>query len=133
MNMRLAHRRLPLTVLGGDYSIHQLASRSDASEAALESGFTCLLADGRQTTLICPEAQPIRSMKTSAGWKVFKVNALLDHSLVGILAGIARTLADAQVSIFALSSWETDFILVKKDHFDRARSALEEAGHEVRT
>lgn len=121
---------LPLAILPGDYSIHHLASHRDAPEQALAGVFSCLVAVNQTATLICPQQVHVKSQQSSPGWKVLKVDALLDHSLVGILAGIASTLADAAVPLFALSSWETDFILVRKTHLARAQRALEEAGHE---
>jgi len=122
---------LPLTVLDGDFSIHQLASRDRVPPQALAADFSCLLALNEQVTLICPGQIPVKALQTSRRWRVLKVDALLDHSLVGILAGISRILADADVSIFALSSWETDFVLVQSGSLDRACRALEAAGHEV--
>lgn len=122
---------LPLTVLDGDYSIHHLVSRDRVPPQAMAAEFSCLLALNEQVTLICPGQVPVVAKQSSLHWRVLKVDALLDHSLVGILAGISSTLAGADVCIFAFSSWETDFILVQSDHLDRACRALEAAGHDM--
>ncbi len=60
-----------------------------------------------------------------------KVQGPLDFALTGVLAGIATVLADTGVSIFALSTFETDYILVKKDALHEAVSALREAGYTI--
>jgi hypothetical protein len=65
------------------------------------------------------------------GWRCFKVRGPLDFSLVGILAALAGTLAAANISVFAISTYDTDYILVRDGDADRAATALMEAGHAV--
>ncbi len=64
-------------------------------------------------------------------WSGFRVRGELDFSLVGILADLSRVLAAAKVGIFAVSTYDTDYILTKSTDFDRALDALQRAGHEV--
>ena len=65
------------------------------------------------------------------GWRALLVAGTLDFSLVGILASLATTLASAGVSIFAMSTYDTDYILVKEDALQKAIEALEGAGHTI--
>jgi uncharacterized protein len=71
--------------------------------------------------------------QVEAGWRVLKVRGPLDFSQVGILASIAVPLADAGVSIFTISTFDTDYILVKEDSVELASKELEKAGHKVFT
>jgi len=83
-----------------------------------------------ELSIICAEekyrgyAQDSPAQKTMGGWLALKVRGPLDFALVGILAKIATTLADAGVSIFAMSTYDTDYVLVQKDHAAAAVKAL---------
>ena len=67
------------------------------------------------------------------GWKAFRIDGQLDFSLVGILAPIAGILAEERIGIFALSTFDTDYILIKKENEKRAASALEKNGYIIST
>ena len=82
----------------------------------------------REATKISPEMRQVES-----GWRALKVRGPLDFSLVGILASIAAPLAEAGISIFSISTFDTDYILVKEKTLEKAQDVLEEAGHQVLT
>ena len=87
--------------------------------------------DGEKS-LVCPTALvPANTVARSDGWRAFRVAGTLDFSLVGILAALSKTLADAGVGIFAISTFDTDYILTKAEDFDRALAALRTEGHDV--
>ena len=87
--------------------------------------------DGEKS-LVCPTARvPANTVARSDGWRAFRVVGTLDFSLVGILAALSKTLADAGIGIFAISTFDTDYILTKAEDFDRALAALRAAGHDV--
>ena len=65
------------------------------------------------------------------GWRAFRVKGQMDFSLIGILAGIATVLADEAISIFAISTFNTDYILVKQEDFEKAIDALDHAGYTI--
>lgn len=70
-------------------------------------------------------------VKVENEWRLLKVQGPLDFALVGILAGLASTLAAAGVSIFAVSTYDTDYIMVKKGDLEKAIEALIDAGHNM--
>jgi uncharacterized protein len=82
----------------------------------------------REARKISPEMRQVES-----GWRALKVRGPLDFSLVGILASIAAPLAEAGISIFSISTFDTDYILVKEITLEKAQAVLEEAGHQVLT
>ena len=87
--------------------------------------------DGEKS-LVCPMVRvPANTVTRSDGWRALRVAGTLDFSLVGILAALSKTLADAGVGIFAISTFDTDYILTKAEDFDRALAALRAAGHDV--
>ncbi len=74
---------------------------------------------------------PPNTIQRDDGWKAFRIQGVLDFSLIGILAEIAKLLAEHGISIFALSTYNTDYILVKKEHYQKALGLLENSGYEI--
>ncbi len=83
----------------------------------------------RELSLVCETEQvPERVHRREDGWRAFRVAGQLEFSLVGILAELSGILAEAGVGIFAISTYDTDYILVKEQHLPAALSALEARG-----
>jgi hypothetical protein len=85
----------------------------------------------RELSIVCPERLVPASQPHERGRRALRVVGTLDHSLTGILVSIAKPLADAGVPIFAISTWDTDYLLVAGEHLGRAVAALTDAGHAV--
>ena len=83
-------------------------------------------------SLVCPtEETPPNTLAREDGWKAFRVQGTLDFSLTGILAKIADILAENKIPIFAVSTFNTDYILVKREYFEKAASVLSEKGYSI--
>lgn len=90
--------------------------------------------DGREITAVVDEtrAATVETIETEPGWRILTFDVVLPFGLVGFLARVASALADAGVGIFVVSSFTTDHVLVKSDDLDKACTALEGLGCEVR-
>ena len=85
-----------------------------------------------ELSLVCEtDRTPARTLAREDGWRALRVVGQLDFSLTGILSKIAAALAEAGIPIFALSTYDTDYILVKEECLDRAVEALRGAGYAV--
>lgn len=85
-----------------------------------------------EVSLVCPtDVVPEHTTAREDGWQAFRIEGELDFSLVGILAKISGVLAEAQIGLFAVSTYNTDYILVKAADLDRALEALGKAGYEI--
>ena len=85
-----------------------------------------------EKSLVCPvEDVPANTVARDDGWRAFRVRGPLDFSLIGILARIAEILAARRISIFALSTYDTDTVLTRADRFEEALSALRGAGYRI--
>ena len=85
-----------------------------------------------EISLVCKtEDVPANTLERDDGWRAFRIQAVLDFSLIGILSKISGILADNEIGILAVSTYNTDYILTKADNFDRALSVLEAAGYTV--
>lgn len=85
-----------------------------------------------EISLVCPERDaPADAEHIDRGWRAFRVAGPLDFSLIGILADLSTALAAADVGLFAVSTYDTDYLLVKETQLARAEEALIRAGHAV--
>jgi len=102
---------------------------SDLSGFAM-SGLYFIGNTDNERSLVCEtDKTPTNTTAREDGWRAMRIIGQLDFSLTGILSKIATVLADAKVGIFAVSTYDTDYILVKAENLDRAVGALKEAGY----
>lgn len=100
--------------------------------AALRSEFCFIGKTDEEISLVCPsEDVPDEVIERDDGWRVFRIQGILDFSLVGVLAEVAGLLSDNEISIFAISTYNTDYILTKADKYAAALDVLEKAGYRV--
>ncbi|MCI9455911.1 MAG: ACT domain-containing protein [Oscillospiraceae bacterium] len=85
-----------------------------------------------EVSLVCPTGDaPRETLARKDGWRAFRISGVLDFSLIGILSGISTLLAEGKIGIFAVSTFNTDYILVKKENFGRALDILSRNGYEI--
>ena len=86
----------------------------------------------RERSLVCrTERAPDNTLEREDGWGAFRIAGKLDFSLVGVLSDISGILANAGIGIFAASTYDTDYILVRSEDMDRALDALASSGHNI--
>lgn len=120
--------QLQFAVLPGEYAVCRLPK---SIPFVWSQGLLALVQSDDEVSLVCPCDQAPAEAQVEPGWRCLRVVGSLDFSLVGILAEVAGRLADAGVSIFAISTYNTDYILVKATQLDSALLRLREAGHRV--
>ena len=121
--------KIVLSILEETYIIHKLDQSTNLPEELIECEFYSLSNSQEELSLVCPEQMLIQSENSSPNWKCLKVAGPLDLNLTGILAGLSDTLSRAKISIFAISTFETDYILIQKQVLETAKSALNSAGY----
>lgn len=85
-----------------------------------------------EKSLVCPvSAVPENTVARDDGWRAFRITGELDFSLIGILAELTRVLAEAKIGIFAISTFNTDYVLVKGQNYERALEALRNSGYDL--
>lgn len=86
-----------------------------------------------ENSLVCPEALvPGNTIERDDGWKSFRIIGQMDFSLIGILARISKILAESGVGIFAISTYNTDYILTKAENFEKAINVLRDSGYGIK-
>lgn len=118
-----------LNVLPQAFSVCQI---SDLSGVDFTREFVFLSKTDEELSLVCETAAvPANAAAREDGWRGFRVCGVLDFSLVGILAELSGILAKAGISIFAVSTYNTDYLFTKADVFDRALETLASAGYAI--
>ena len=85
-----------------------------------------------ENSLVCPTSDvPFNATEVDNGWKAFRIQGVLDFSLVGILSVISGVLAENKIGIFAISTFNTDYILTKAENFQRATEILACTGYTI--
>lgn len=83
-------------------------------------------------SLVCiTENKPSNIIECEDGWKCFRIEGVLDFSLIGILSEISSLLAENKIGIFAVSTFNTDYIFTKSENFEKALKLLKDAGHNI--
>lgn len=119
---------LTLKLTGLSLSVCKLAGTPDTDVG----GFFSLTCTGREISLVCESSRvPQNVVRCESGYSAFEVLGPLDLSLIGILADITDALARARVSVFAVSTFDTDYVLVKEARLEKAIEALVGAGYTV--
>lgn len=105
---------------------------ADASQIDLKKDFYFLERTDEELSLVCrTEDAPANTDVRDDGWRAFRIEGVLDFSLIGILSRLSAILAENQIGIFAVSTYNTDYILVKEENFDRALDVLGEKGYTI--
>ena len=122
---------MKLTVLEDMFSICKL---KDYEQVDLNRPFVFTGSTDEERSLVCPTSLvPAETLARSDGWRAFRIEGVLDFSLVGILARISDILARDNIGIFAVSTFNTDYILTKENDLERALRLLSSSGWDINT
>jgi uncharacterized protein len=124
---------LNLSLLEGRFVVVQLEPKSPVPAWALEEEFFTVTRTSEELSIVCLESNvPTNSnVRLERDWACLKLQGPFEFSLTGILLSVLEPLAQVNVGIFALSTFNTDYVLVKSEHLEKAILALEGAGHSV--
>ena len=121
---------LDLELLAGNYAVSRLSPEEAAPEWA-RGELLALIWTPDELSVVSTAGSVPALARSESGWRVLRVAGPLDFSLVGILAALTDVLAQAGTAIFALSTFDTDYLLVRELDLEHAVRALESAGHRV--
>ena len=98
----------------------------------IEQSFVFTGSTDAEKSLVCPESMvPSKTIERDDGWRGFRIVGQLDFSLIGILSRISEILASNKIGIFAVSTYNTDYIFVKKENYEKALDELKNAGYRI--
>jgi hypothetical protein len=127
--MRPSLRQLNLSLLPEKYAIVGLPSHAEVPAWATQGSFFSVTRTDGELSIVAEESRVPTGIQHQGGWRVLKVHGPFVLSEVGVLAALAGPLAAARISLFVLSTFDTDYLLVASENLDAAVSVLEKAGH----
>ena len=117
-------KRLPQT-----FSVCKI---ENLAQANLTREYVFFARTDEELSLVCEaEYVPADTLAREDGWRAFRIEGILDFSMIGVLARISSLLAEHAISIFAVSTYNTDYVFTKAESFDSAIALLEQAGYTV--
>ena len=120
---------MELKLLHKDFSVCKV---EDFSQVNLDAEFCFLGKTDEENSLVCmTDEVPSNVIQRDDGWKGFRIQGVLDFSLIGILAEISVILAENGISIFAVSIYNTDYILIKIEKYQKALDVLKASGYQI--
>jgi hypothetical protein len=125
------HLQLVLTVVPETLAICHLSAADPVPDWTSSPVFSSVTRTAEELSVVCPQSQIPAGIECDRDWKCLKVRGPLDFSLTGILSSLAAPLAASVIPLFAISTYNTDYILVKAGDLERAIRALAQAGHVV--
>ncbi len=120
-----------LLLLSETFSICRLGRNAPIPEWALTGGFSSITRTAQELSVVCPHDQVPPGILKQDGWRALQVEGPLDFSLTGVLASLTVPLAKEGISIFAISTYNTDYLLVKEKELGEAIQSLREEGYEI--
>lgn len=124
--------KLNLIILKDTYAIYRFNNDNNIPEWIKDSDFYSVTRTQDELSIICKQFDRITEEPTvNKDWRILKIQGPLDFSLVGIIAGISGILEKNKISIFTISTYDTDYILIKIQDLDKTIDSLKANGHEI--
>ncbi len=124
-------RSLRLELLRAGFSVVRLPAAAGVPDWLRDGEFCSITRTDEELSVVCESNLPPEEAHMESGWRALKVQGPLEFEEIGILADISDVLAQRKISIFVISTFDTDYILVKEARLRTAVEALRGAGHEV--
>ena len=119
-----------LRTLPDSYAVVRLHPGADLPEWVDQGPFRSVTRTDNEVSVVCRDHDVPEGESVDRGWTVLEVMGPLDFSLTGVIASLVAPLADAGLPIFVISTFESDYVLIRSSDLGQAADALEEAGHE---
>ena len=128
----MSFHHLNLIVVEGTFAICKLSADAPIPPWAAASHFFSITRTADELSVAIPQDAVPEGVVSERNWRCLRVTGTMPFSAVGVLASLTAPLAEAGISAFAVSTFDTDYLLVKRADFERAVTALTQAGHSLR-
>lgn len=125
-------RALTLSILPDVYAVCRLDPNASIPSWVTKRDFFSITRTRDELSIVCPQRDVPAGIQCERDWRCLKVDGTLDFALTSVLVSLAAPLAEAGISIFAISTFDTDYVLVKQENLERTISVLSQAGHQIR-
>jgi putative acetyltransferase len=126
-------RQRTLLAVDGTFAVCRLAATAPVPAWATSGDFFSISRTAEELSVVCRQDAVPEGVRSERGWRCLRVAGTIPFAAVGVLAALTAPLAEAGVSVFAVSTFDTDYLLVREPNWNRAVAALRQHGHEVRS
>ena len=131
MRIIMSNTILTMKLLNESFAVCRLESREPVPAWASSGSFFSITRTAEELSVVCTQENVPSGIKCEKNWRILKVEGPLDFSLIGILSSISSVLASSGISIFAISTYDTDYILVKDENINKATDVLSAKGYNI--
>ena len=124
-------KKLNLSLLPPRYAVCQLHPDKHIPYWALLGDFVSLTRTPEELSIVCQQDNVPENVEAERGWRCVQVQGAFDFSISGVNASLAVPLANAEISVLAIATYATDYLLIKEENIERALLVLEQAGHSI--
>ena len=124
--------KLKLELLEDTFTIHRINPYAKIPDEIFGEAFFSIVKTEEELSIVCRDSLTLNNERCDQGWSCIKVSGPLELSTIGILAKLSKVLANEDISIFAISTYDTDYVLVKADKTTEAVAALKDAGYQFK-
>ena len=124
-------KKLHLSLLPHKYAVCQFHPDKHIPYWALLGDFVSLTRTNEELSIVCQQDNVPDDIKAEGGWRCVQVQGAFDFSAAGVHASLAIPLAEADISVLAIATYATDYLLIKEQSVERALKVLEQAGHYI--
>jgi hypothetical protein len=125
-------RKVGLRSLAGEFAVCRLGKDEPVPDWASKGNFFSITRTGEELSVVCPQTQVPPGIQREENWRCLKIQGPLDFAITGVLASLVVPLAREGISVFALSTYDTDYLLVKEEKLKTAIEILVREGHEFK-
>ena len=127
----MSFHRLNLTVVDGTFAVCRLGAEVTIPPWATAGHIFLITRTPDEQSVVCRQDAVPEGVVAERGWRCLRVAGTIPFSVVGVLASLAAPLAEAGIGVFAVSTFDTDYLLVKEDDFEKAVAVLKQTGHSI--
>ena len=123
-------KKLSLHLLNESFSVNKLAQFAELPSIIAKGEMCFMMRTDEEFTIICPDFMAPSNVQSETGWKCIKVDGAMNLKEVGVLESITHPLAEANIPLLAIGTYNTDYIFVLEEHIVTAVQALQKVGHQ---
>ena len=131
MNVKTALHQLTFVVFSELFAVCRLDHNAPIPAWASAGTLFSITRTADELSIVCPQSLVPDAIRCERGWRCLRVAGTMEFSMVGVVASLSKPLAEAGIGIFVISTFDTDYLLVKENDFEKAVVALRAAGHAV--
>ena len=127
----MTQRKLKLSLLKNKYAICTLPNTAPIPDWALTEILISITRTDKELTIVCKQDMIPSELQSDINWRCFKIDGSFDLNQTGVISSISSPLADAGISIYVISTYDTDYFLVQDQNLQKAISTLSNSGHSI--